>query len=175
METFIIFFRITKSKQFNFKQNTMKNLKSLFSVILIAFALITVTSCGDESEDPKPVVPNYIGYWEFQSAVVTPKNGSVYTVTSLCTSKQSPQFNVEFELTSKTEAIQKSSCFSDAPLTYTGTFSNDELTSITFKDGTSTAYVYSNLVINESTKTITAEQTFPMGDANKIVVTFKLL
>ena len=153
----------------------MKNLKSLFSIILITFALITVTSCGDESEDPKPVVPEYVGYWDFQSAVVTPKNGSTYTVNTLCTSKLSPQFNVEFELTSKTEATQKSPCFSDAPLTYTGTFTNDELTSITFKDGTSTAYVYSNIVINESTKTITADQTFPIGDASKIVVTFKLL
>lgn len=152
----------------------MKTSKFLFSVLFAVIALVTVTSCGDESEDPKPVVPEYVGYWDFQSAVVTPKNGNVYTVNTLCTSKLSPQFNVEFELTSKTNATQKSPCFSDAPLTYSGTFSNDKLTSITFKDGTNTAYVYSNIQINESTKTITANQTFPIGDASSIVVTFKL-
>jgi len=153
----------------------MKNLKSLFSVILIAFALVTVTSCGDESEDPKPVVPTYIGYWDFQSAVVTPKNGSVYTVTSLCTSKLSPQFNNEFEVTSETEAIQKSPCFTDAYLTYIPTLVNGKLTEITFKDGTSVSKIFTNVVVDETNKTITANQTYPIGDANTIVITFKLI
>jgi hypothetical protein len=154
----------------------MKNLKSLFSIILIAFALITVTSCGDESEDPKPVVstPVWVGYWGFQSAVVTPKNGSVYTVTSLCTSKLSPQFNGEYNLTSETAAIRKSPCSGDADMTYVGTIVNGKLTSVEFKDQGSKSLILTNVIVDEVNKTITGNQTFPMGDASNIVITFKL-
>lgn len=151
-------------------------MKTLIFGFLAIVLTLGITSCGgDESEDPKPVVPEYVGYWDFQSAVVTPKNGDTYTVTTLCTSKLSPQFNVEFDVTSETAATQKSPCFSDAPLTYKGTFSNGELTSIEFKDSGVVAYTFSNIVIDEVNKTITAKQTFPVGDANNITVTFKLL
>lgn len=154
----------------------MKTLKNVFSIFLITFALVTLVSCGDKSEDPTPVntTPVYVGYWKFQSAVVTPKNGSVYTINSLCSTMLSPEFNVEFDLTSKSDAIQKSCKFSDAILTYTGTIVNDKLTAIDFKDNGSKAYTYTNIVINETTKTITANQTFPIGNANTILVTFIL-
>jgi hypothetical protein len=59
----------------------MKNLKSLFSIILIAFTLITVTSCGDESEDPKPSNPTItidklIGTYKTTSVLY---NGKTFT------------------------------------------------------------------------------------------------
>lgn len=151
----------------------MKNLKSLFSVVLIAFALVIVTSCGNESGDPTPAKPLYIGYWVFQSAVVVPNgNGSSYTVSSLSCANIAPAFKVEYEILTETTATQKSTCFPDAPLTYTTTFSSGALTSVTFNDSGSTIY-FDKIVINESAKTLTAnQQTF--GSAKTITVTFKL-
>lgn len=66
----------------------MKKLKSLFSILLISFALITVTSCGDESEDPTPVTniekvtATFKGTLTFKSVTVTEGNKSA--TTSVC-------------------------------------------------------------------------------------------
>jgi hypothetical protein len=155
----------------------MKNImKSLIALALVVFVSVTITSCGDKSEDQTPAVskPVWVGYWDFKSAFVTPKNGNDYTVSTLCTSKVSPEFNVEFDIVSDTEATQKSPCSSDASLTYKATITNGKVTSIEFKDSGSVAYIYNNIIVNESTKTITANQTFPIGNANSILVTFIL-
>jgi len=75
----------------------MKTLKSLFSILLISFALITVASCGDESTDPTPVkttaqlnlekVQASIGTsmnWTFKSVSVTEITSSKNGKTSDC-------------------------------------------------------------------------------------------
>ena len=152
----------------------MKNLKTLLAVAMIAVFSFALTGCGDPDPEPNPPTPAYIGYWKFESAIVTPKSGAVYTITSLCSDSRLPQFNIEFDLTSETTAIQKSPCFDDASLTYVSTIVDGELVAVDFKDSGSIAHSYDNIVVKESAKTITGRQTFPVGTSSNIIVKFKL-
>lgn len=100
----------------------MKTLKNLFSIILIAFALITVTSCGDESEDPKSIINTQNdlslieGTWIFKSINL---DGQVLSPTQVCEEaafimgsnyKDVPKWNIEnVNATTKT-AVLRNTC-----------------------------------------------------------------
>lgn len=157
-------------------------MKKLFSILLLAVAVMTFSGCGDEESDPKPVVPTlpaYVGYWKFESAVVTPKNLSIpeYTISVLCDTKnkKSPEFVVEFDVTSATDATQKSckTAANNVPLTYKATLVSNKIT-IVFYSGTDVQWIYTDLVVDEAAKALIGYQTYPMGDASKIKTTFKL-
>lgn len=156
----------------------MKTLKSLFLVLLVGFVLVFAGCSKSDPTPSTPIIPVYIGYWKFISATVIPMSGSTYDQVgyTACNGTTTPAFKVDFKLTTTTDAIQKSICFADAPLTYVGTLTGNKLTNIDFKDGSSKAYSFTNIVIDETNKTITANQILPF-DASKlksIVVHFQL-
>lgn len=148
----------------------------IFGFVAILFAM-TITSCGgDESEDPQPSKPAYVGYWEFMSGTIVDQSDNVTTHTSLSCSGSSdfPLFNYEFDVKDNKTATLKSPCFSDVSLTYNTTIVDGELTAISFIDSGSPSHSFNNVVVNETNKTITLNRVNGLKEAKSISVTFKL-
>lgn len=119
----------------------MKTLKSLFSIILITFALVSVTSCGDESEDPTPVKPvetlelsDLDGNW---ITVKTTYAGVDYQASTVCSDLTSVTKwkKANFGIVSSTNKIT----FTDVCESFVGTY---------------------DVVFNETTKVITVTGSF---------------
>ncbi|NJO63401.1 MAG: hypothetical protein HC836_35870 [Richelia sp. RM2_1_2] len=167
----------------------------IFGLVAMLFA-VTITSCGDESEDPTPVTPTkkeYEGTWKFVQAVVVKTGGlETKTITSICSGTASEAFGTEFTteyiVKADLKATQKSPCLGDAEIRYVATIENDKLTAIQFyedfnqngvMDGTGNldekthAVYYDQLVFDVDAKTVKGNQrTF--GKAKTITTTFKL-
>ena len=138
----------------------MKNLKNVLIAMLFAFTLV---SCGgDEKEnDPKPTneeILSYVGYWEFVSATVVRYGANdLFFDELMCEAYNTdyPMFYLEFDVKSDNTALQKISCKPDVSLTYSATFSNDELSTMVFEYNGIFAYSFGNFNLDESTNILT--------------------
>lgn len=147
--------------------------------LTIFITLLTISGCKkDDDPNPQPPIPNYIGYWHFQSGTLIRADNTVHTTSTFeCTQTNPdyPIFSVDFNVTTTTTAIQKSGCgLADAPLTYTTTVVNNILTEISFKDSGVQSFKFVNIIVNETDKTITGDLVVGIGKAKSMAWVFHL-